>query len=420
MDNFREKAGELLCQPKMRALYANTFYSLADRLEETGYLEESFVPGRYPGCFARSSGAYVFLMAEAGELPLAERALRFVLDTMARRRLRRPPHVMGRPRYRMDGALEQELDMVCQIDGTAHILSAYGELILRYGRRELYEDYWPMMAEIMDAHADQPYFFANEGCAFPVANIDLFLNTAFEHSREERYWCCFDLLTQSFMGAALEKMARIARENRQEGFAERWEAQLRRLRAGIRRGLTAGGEQEAVYLEMRLPDSSGGIPYEGMGWVSLSPVAAGWEALPPEVMRRTAQALRERLWRPDPAGGGFHFLSKDTLPQNGYCLETIGKGTGWDMEAARRSGDFAHVWESLAFLAERHDGDLFGECMFYTDGRWHTRDCGNAEQSIWWCWAVSRLRETLGLPRRPDRADVTRPIPDTAGKGLQD
>lgn len=71
-------------------LYANTFYSLVDRLDETGYLEESFVPGRYPGCFARSVGAYVFLMTQAGEVELAVRALRFVLDSMRRADLPRP------------------------------------------------------------------------------------------------------------------------------------------------------------------------------------------------------------------------------------------------------------------------------------------------------------------------------------------
>lgn len=122
-------------------MYANTFYSLVDRLDETGYLEESFVPGRYPGCFARSAGAYVFLMTQAGEVELS-----------------RPPHVLGKPYYGKGGKLFQELDMVCQIDGTAHILSAYAELVLVYKREELFEEYWGMMAKIMDAHADQPCF----------------------------------------------------------------------------------------------------------------------------------------------------------------------------------------------------------------------------------------------------------------------
>ena len=65
-DCSRQRVLEALESPKLRTLYANTFYSLADRLDEAGYLEESYGPGRYPGDFARSSGAYVFLMAEAG------------------------------------------------------------------------------------------------------------------------------------------------------------------------------------------------------------------------------------------------------------------------------------------------------------------------------------------------------------------
>lgn len=404
-DCSRQRVLEALESPKLRTLYANTFYSLADRLDEAGYLEESYVPGRYPGDFARSSGAYVFLMAEAGEIDLAVRALRFVLDTMVRNRLTRPPHVMGKPRYGAGGKLCQELDMINQPDGTGHILSACAELILRYGRKELYEEYWPFMADMMDLHADQPYFFGNPICNFPVAKLHLFLNTAFEHSREGRYWCCFDLLTQSFLGASLEKMAAVARLYGQDYRAEPWEAVLRCLRDGIRRHLTVTEQGRTRYAELRLPDGNDGHLFDGMGWVSLSPIAAGWEALPGEVMHNTAQAVREKLWLPDPAGEGLYFLNKDTeeIPS----LETIGKGLGWDMEEARRTGDFDHIGDILEFLMLRHEAALYGECMFYREGRWQTRDNGNAEQCIWWCWAMGRLRNDLGLPRLPDRVDIT-------------
>lgn len=405
--NDREEVIRLLNGRKLRALYANTFYSLTDRIDETGYLEESYVPGRYPGCFARSSGAYVFLMAEAGMVGLAVRALRFVLDTMKRNHLTRPPHVLGKLRYGPDGKLLQELDMVNQPDGTGHILSAFGELVLKYGRRELVDEYFPMMAEIMDAHADQPVFFANPICRFPVANVDLFLNTAFEHSREGRYWCCFDLMTQSFLGASLGKMAAIARQNGSIPLACRWEGQLERLKGGIRRNLTRTEDGRTVYMEMRLPDGNDGTPFDGMGWVNFAPIAADWEALEPEIMENTVQAVREKLWQPDPSGDGLFFLSKDTDDDCGFCLETIGKGVGWDIEASRRTGDFRHIRDSLRFLEQRHTEALYGECMFFGSDRWHIRDCGNAEQSIWWCWAISRLRGSLGMERVPRREDMT-------------
>lgn len=38
-------------------------------------------------------------MAEAGMVDLAVRALRFVLDTMKRNHLPRPPHVLGKLHY---------------------------------------------------------------------------------------------------------------------------------------------------------------------------------------------------------------------------------------------------------------------------------------------------------------------------------
>lgn len=87
--NLEQKQVLALVQTgELRRLYANTYYSLVDRLDEAGYLEESYVPGRYPGNFSRSTGAYVFLMIQTGRLDLAHRALRCVLDTMQRHALR--------------------------------------------------------------------------------------------------------------------------------------------------------------------------------------------------------------------------------------------------------------------------------------------------------------------------------------------
>lgn len=396
---MKEIVLNLLQEPHLRELYANTYYSLLDRLDESGYLEESFVPGRYPGNFARSTGAFVFCMAEAGQVDAAERALRFVLDSMVKNDLNRPPHVLGRP------GEKQELDMTNQLDGTGHILSAYAELILRYGRESLYADYWPFMSRMLDLHTDAPYFFASDICNFPVAKINLFLNTLFEHSREERYWSCFDLLTQSFMGASLEKMIRVAKAHGLD--ASRWERRLSWLREGIDRNLTRIADGEKIYAEMRLPDSNNGSLFQEQGWVSLSPIAADWEALEPSVMEATTRQLLKQLRREDPACPGLYYLDKDGLPGNVPCLETIGKGVGWEMEEARRREDFARVAETLRFLLAEHKKPLYGECMFFRDGAWQTRDEGNAEQCLWWCWAMGRLRRTLSLPAEPSRDDIT-------------
>lgn len=404
---MKQEVLELLNSEKIKKLYANTYHSLKGRLDENGYLEESYVPGRYPGDFTRSSAAFALLMAETGEPQLAERALRFVLDTMRRRCLTRPPHVMGNWSRGKDGSDCQELDMVNQLDGTAHLLLAYGVLAFSCGRKGLIRDYWEYLSWVMDFHTEQPYFFANEICNFPVAKLHLFLNTSFEHSREERYWCCFDLLTQSFMGAALEKFISLANQLGQTERANRWSTRLGWLKEGIAKNLTVSVDGKTCYAEMRLPDGNDGVLFNGMGWVSLSPIAAGWEALPERIMDNTVEALRRRLWRPDPMGGNLYYLDKDTLPENRPCFETIGKGVGWDMEYSRRRRDYAHIRDQLVFLKNRHAADVYGECMYFRDGQWQSRDNGNGEQCIWWCWAMARLREDLGLPGAPDPADVT-------------
>lgn len=140
--------------------------------------------------------------------------------------------------------------------------------------------------------------------------MKLFWNTSFEHSREERYWCCFDLLTQSFFGAVLEKMAAVARQHRQEWYGERWSRKLELLREGIREHLTQEDAGKTVYMEMRLPDENAGKAYEGMGWVNYGPIAADWEALPHEIMRNTVESLRRRLWKEDPDADGLYFYPK--------------------------------------------------------------------------------------------------------------
>jgi hypothetical protein len=35
--------------------------------------------------------------------------------------------------------------------------------------------------------------------------------------------------------------------------------------------------------------------------------------------------------------------------------------------------------------------------MSFKGGQWVKADCGNGEQSVWWCWAIARLRKELGL-----------------------
>ena len=402
---------ELLEGERLKRLYANTFYSLTDRIGPFGYIEESFVPGRYPGCFIRSAGAYVFLMEENGYPALAQRALRFVLDTLKREGLSRCPHVIGDIHVEENGAVRQNLDMVNQLDGTAHIIAAYAYLLQRHADESLYTDYWEMMAQMLTLHADQPFFFSSAISRFPVVNVDLFLNTSFEHSREERYWCCFDLLTQSFMGAALHRMIAVCRQRKlPEKRLAFWQQQLTRLQSGIERHLTLKENGEVRYMEMRLPDSNDGVAFDPMGWVCLSPVAAQWEALSPSVMDSTVKTLRGRLWRESPSADGTFYLEKDEVSGGADCAETIGKGIGWDMEYARRQRDFGHIAEVLRFLRQNHAGDLYGECMLYKDGAWHVRDCGNAEQAIWWCWAVARLRADMGLSAVPLREDVTHPI----------
>lgn len=89
---------KLLNSPFHQRLFGNTYKSLLERLQPSGYLPESLT-GAYGGEFPRTLGPYVFLLLESGEFEKARRVLQYVLDATSLAGMNRIPHVIG-PEYR--------------------------------------------------------------------------------------------------------------------------------------------------------------------------------------------------------------------------------------------------------------------------------------------------------------------------------
>ena len=215
-------------------------------------------------------------------------------------------------------------------------------------------------------------------------------------------------------------MARVARRRGEPKLAAYWTSRCQLLREGIRKNLTTRTGSDTTYLEMRVPDGNSGVPYGGMGWVNLAPVAAQWEALDHRVMVNTVKAMQQDLLQ---TTNGLPWMPTDGYPDGTVSNEVIGKGLAWEMEFARQEKDYVRVEQILGLIQT-----INGQNSIYMEGGWleangHTpsdkltkqqvkamqtaiwriKDAGNGEQTAWWCWAMASLRKQAGLPAEPAR-----------------
>ena len=183
-----------------------------------------------------------------------------------------------------------------QIDGQAHVLMAWGRLANKRGPTAFEDRTWSLVAALMSRTIEPPYMLYQ---GTPIG-LGLVHNFALEHSREGRYWDCWDILTQSFVSAALEELIPIADRRGDTARARKWRERYATLQGAIRQYLMREVDGKQVYMEMRLPDSGAGVPFEGLGWLNFGAVAAQWKGLDAEVMRNTVAEIgrascRERV-----------------------------------------------------------------------------------------------------------------------------
>jgi hypothetical protein len=407
----RDSVTDLLQTPFFEKLYSQTYYSLLDRLNADGYLEES-LSGAYEGMYCRTTGPMVLLLLETGRYQEAERMIGFVLKAVVEYDMERIPHVIGDKKDARYPVTSNEN----QIDGQAHVLLAWARLALKRGHTAFEDKTWPLVSKIMERTCDRTYLQVGWWSIEP----GLVRNLSFEHSREGRRWDTWDLLTQSFVGAALTDMITVAKRRGAASYADNWRKKLDLLTQGVGKNLTTQRNGVTTYLEMRLPDSNGGVPFLGMGWVCLSPVAAGWEALEHGVMKNTVAEMQRTLLKNT---NGLAWMPTDGYPDGTVSNEIIGKGLAWEMEFCRQEKQYTRVAQILKLIQVVNAGtDIYMEGAWLAatgvkpsqqvtdsdlaamhDAVWKSKDAGNGEQCAWWCWAMARLRKEKGLPLAPKR-----------------
>lgn len=416
-DTMYQKVKEELSSDFFETLYSNTYYNLLDRIEPDGFLQESQT-GQYDGMYARTVGAMVPLLLETGELTRAERLISCVFDAMTTNGMTRIPHVLDRKQYPDKPADSVNnpyriIGRTDQIDGQAHVILAWAKLALHRGETSFENRTWRIAAALMDGSVAKPYFGLEENGAVP----DLIYNYAFEHSRLVP--SNYNLLTQCFIGAALESMIAVAKRRSERDVAARWQKNLDKLRQGIQEHFIQNTNGKDVYCELLLNEDNAHIPFHGMGWVNLSPVAAQWEPLSHDIMVNTVSELRRGIqtWN------GIKWLPTDSWPNGEFYGQMIGKGIAWEMEYASDEEEWTRLYEICSMLrVVQYQHPLYMENAYLRNGKqqdiytlteaelknleqgvWKIVDPGNGEQVAWWCWAMARLRKKMKLSPIPKR-----------------
>lgn len=375
----REEVAALLTGGRVATVYRATWNSIFGRLQENGFLQESLT-GRYKGEYVRSVGAFAILAVETGETAAAGRALRFVTDTVRQKNLPYLPFTIA-----ADGTVRQE----DELDGRAHFVLGWAQYIAAAGDDGFYGETYDLMKREADAFCSDTYF---------NRELSLMRNRRLTHSRMRNgtdYPDAYDLLTNSFVLAALEELAAVAERRGQAADTVRWRETAAALRTGLRQQLTHTADGNPVFWELRYQDGGRYTPEQGVSWICLTPFADRIDAA---IWENTVAYTRQRLWQTAPTGG---YLAVECAADGTVKNRILGKSVGLDLAAAARQEDYAHALESLRFLEKYHTRDIYMEWMTPAGSSWKLVDCGNGEQAIWFLWGVGRLRQSVGLAAHP-------------------
>ena len=396
-----ERIREALQTPFQEGLLRRTYDSIVGRLQPDGYFPES-LNGVYDGMFPRTTGGMARLLLEVDELERAEANIHYCIQASVDNRMERIAHVIG---PREENGRIRLLDGDDEIDGQAHVLLAWALLAERRGRTPFEDLSYPIVAKLMDRTVTQPYLYEDTARRIRpglVRNVNL------EHNREGEFWDTYDILTQSFVCAALERMIPIAIRQGDPDRCAYWTDRLRLLVSSTEKFLVREMDGKRVYLEMLFPTGREPEPYPGISWLNLAPIPSGWQGVNQEIFQNTIETWHRVAaikW------DGPRMTSCDWLPEGHVdrllgrrqSNMVIGKMVGWDLLYCHERGQYDRVLETLQFLEQVNKHELLAEAFCYEEetGSWRMNDPGNGEQVCWWSWGMVVLRKAVGLPALP-------------------
>eukprot|EP00040_Diaphanoeca_grandis_P030357 m.179339 g.179339 ORF g.179339 m.179339 type:complete len:802 (-) comp31971_c0_seq3:129-2534(-) len=275
LSSARDEAAAEMASTNVTALWQGSVASVQDRIRPSGFLPTSVSNG-YGGItsqFVRdASGQLIGLMQiGSGLLPLAERALEFMLSTLNQASLDGSPFLSYAPHVmNANKNLTKILgfDTRDQTDDTFYLIVAWGrylELSLDFDG-DLAKDYYPLLKNYTlhylapgarsfgyqpgskDSKIGGNVLYWND-------TLSLLWNANLEHSRLGSYWSCYDALTNSFAIEALRHLTVVAQHQNHSGDAEMWSALRDKILLGLNTSLTFAHPEitrgSKIYAELR-------------------------------------------------------------------------------------------------------------------------------------------------------------------------
>ena len=228
--------------------------------------------------------------------------------------------------------------------------------------------------------------------------LDLIHTDFLEHTREGRKWKAYDLITNVYGSQVFHEFAQFDTKLGNAEEAARWEALAERIRGGIYTTLTTELNGRRIYAE--LIDTEHEDEYlQGLSWVNLAPIAAGWYALDEQMMKDTLAVYRQIA---SVSYGGISMLDACYYMKNGrYANHVIGKGYSWELMFSAATGDTDRVDTMTEFmLMNSPASNMYPESWWYPN---RFSDVGNQEHSSWIAYAMATVYPELkDAVRRPE------------------
>lgn len=342
-----------------------------------------------------TAGAYSLLMIENRRPDLSKKALSYVFDTVRLLDLPRIPHVIGYER--------SYIDPIDQIDGAAHNVLGFARHCLTFSDKELEDKYYPYCRREILSYFDFPYFYYLPKGHFACHELRLIFNMQYEHDREDRFRSCFDMVSQSFVGAAGDEMIKLAERRGDSELADILRERTAAHRKGVEKYMTFEENNKTMYMEMRLPDSNFGQPCKALGFTNYGPIAADWKGVDEQILEATLNHIESMVKVYDKPSDSV-ILMEEYLPNGQIDMQTYGKAIAWMIEHNRISGNFEQIAEWFKFFNYYHaENDILCEMFYYKNGDWIFRDYGNGEQCIWFCMMLLRLKRQLISERENEK-----------------
>ncbi|MBN1901567.1 hypothetical protein JW926_09625 [Candidatus Sumerlaeota bacterium] len=381
-------------------LYRGAYESLKNRIHDDGYTPTS-VTGAYPGMFIRDASIQIMAFVEFGDLINARKILDYIISHCQKAGADRAPHIIFQEVGEKGKPVSYPVEMMNQPDQNYMFVTAW----LNYCETSNDDGFCGNTYPFVEKWAE--YYLSDEYLNDPMkktmlsqskdksGNYYLIRNKEFEHSREGRYWDCYDLITNCFAGESLSRLSKTAETLGKKDAAQRFKEKADMISQGINHFLITTYAGTPIYGEMLVMD---GRYFQGFSWVNLAPIAANWKVANDEIMRNTFIAYyRTSMFDWDQ----FQMMSTDTVPESNVIRkDVIGKGLAWEMLFCMKTRSYRRLILLLDFLEtyNRKPDNIYGESFWYDNykaGKPTMSDPGNQEHASWYLYAISKIRKEI-------------------------